>query len=148
MREEKPNKLLILYASQTGNALDAAERIGRESERRGCPVVVRSVDDYDARCLPEEDTVIFVVSTTGQGDTPDSMKVFWRFLLQKSLSKQWLEGVRYAVFGLGDSGYQKFNFVAKKLDNRLLDLGATAIVERGLGDDQHPSGYDYGMKGL
>lgn len=48
MREEKRNKLLILYASQTGNALDAAERIGRESERRGCPVVVRPVDDYDA----------------------------------------------------------------------------------------------------
>lgn len=142
MREEKPNKLLILYASQTGNAVDAAERIGRESERRCCPVVVRSVDDYDARCLPEEDTVIFVASTTGQGDTPDSMKVFWRFLLQKSLSKRWLEGVHYAVFGLGDSGYQKFNFVAKKLDNRLLDLGATAVVERGLGDDQHPSGYE------
>lgn len=148
MREEKRNKLLILYASQTGNALDAAECIGRESERRGCPVVVRPVDDYDGRCLPEEDTVIFVVSTTGQGDTPDSMKVFWRFLLQKSLSKQWLEGVRYAVFGLGDSGYQKFNFVAKKLDNRLLYLGATAVVERGLGDDQHPSGYDHGMKVL
>lgn len=27
--------------------------------------------------LPHEDTVIFVVSTTGQGDTPDSMKVVW-----------------------------------------------------------------------
>jgi hypothetical protein len=25
--------------------------------------------------LPHEDTIIFVVSTTGQGDTPDSMKV-------------------------------------------------------------------------
>lgn len=25
--------------------------------------------------LPLEDTVVFVVSTTGQGDTPDSMKV-------------------------------------------------------------------------
>lgn len=32
-------------------------------------------------------------------------------------------------------------FVAKKLDNRLSDLGAMAVVERGLGDDQHPSGY-------
>ncbi|KAI9191469.1 hypothetical protein LWI28_008802 [Acer negundo] len=72
---------LILYASQTGIALDAAERIGREAERRGCPVVVLSMDDYDA-------------------------------------------------------------FVAKKLDNRLLNLGATAVLERGLGDDQHPSGYE------
>lgn len=34
-------------------------------------------------------------------------------------------------------------FVAKKLDKRLMDLGGTAIVERGLGDDQHPSGYGY-----
>nr|GMD34703.1 NADPH-dependent diflavin oxidoreductase 1 isoform X2 [Ipomoea batatas]GMD66968.1 NADPH-dependent diflavin oxidoreductase 1 isoform X2 [Ipomoea batatas] len=33
-------------------------------------------------------------------------------------------------------------FVAKKLDKRLLDLGATPIIERGLGDDQHPSGYE------
>ncbi|KAK1555172.1 hypothetical protein Q3G72_022920 [Acer saccharum] len=140
--EEKSNKLLILYASQTGNALDAAERIDREAERRGCHVVILSMDDYDVKCLPREDTVIFVVSTTGQGDTPDSMKVFWRFLLQKKLSKHWLKGAHYAVFGLGDSGYQKFNFVAKKLDSRLSDLGATAVLERGLGDDQHPSGYE------
>lgn len=37
--------------------------------------------------------------------------------------------------------YIWLQFVAKKLDRRLSDLGATAIVERGLGDDQHPSGY-------
>ena len=90
--------------------------------------------------LPCEENVIFVVSTTGQGDTPDPMKAFWKHLLQRSLSHDWLKGVRYAVFGLGDSGYQKYNFVAKKLDKRLRDLGAVAIVERGLGDDQHPSG--------
>ncbi|XP_028805861.1 NADPH-dependent diflavin oxidoreductase 1 isoform X2 [Neltuma alba] len=92
--------------------------------------------------LPMEGAVIFVVSTTGQGDTPDSMKVFWRYLLQKNLSKHWLNGVPYAVFGLGDSGYLKYNFVAKKLDKRLMDLGGRTILERGLGDDQHPSGYE------
>lgn len=136
------HKLLILFATQTGNALDAAERVGREAERRGCGARVVSVDEFDASSLPYEDTVIFVVSTTGQGDAPDSMKVFWRYLLQKSLSQDWLEGVHYAVFGLGDSGYQKFNFVAKKLDKRLSDLGAKALIERGLGDDQHHSGYE------
>ncbi|KAJ6364908.1 hypothetical protein OIU76_029813 [Salix suchowensis] len=84
------------------------------------------------------------------------MKLFWKYLLQRNIAKNWLEGVHYAVFGLGDSGYQKYNydyidsvrhlslyhFVAKKLDRRISDLGATAIVERGLGDDQHPSGYE------
>ncbi|KAI3745948.1 hypothetical protein L6452_08361 [Arctium lappa] len=32
-----------------------------------------------------------------------------------------------------------FKFVAKKLDKRLADLGGKTIMERGLGDDQHPS---------
>jgi hypothetical protein len=33
-------------------------------------------------------------------------------------------------------------FPAKKLDQRILGLGAEQIVEKGLGDDQHPSGYE------
>lgn len=138
---EKP-RLLILYASQTGNAQDAAERIGREAERRCCQALVVSMEDFDVRCLPNEALVIFVVSTTGQGDPPDSMKAFWKFLLMRSLGQLWLEGMHYALFGLGDSGYQKFNIVAKKLDKRLCDLGAHPIIERGLGDDQHRSGYE------
>ncbi|KAJ9564455.1 hypothetical protein OSB04_000421 [Centaurea solstitialis] len=142
MEKEKARPLLILYATETGNALDAAERLSREAERRGCPVTLFSLDEFHPSSLPSEEFVIFVVSTTGQGDTPNSMKVFWTFLLQRSLSRQWLEKTQYAVFGLGDSGYQKYNFVAKKLDKRLADLGGKAIMERGLGDDQHPSGYE------
>ena len=46
--EKKPAMLLILYATQTGNALDAAERIGRDAERRGCAASVSSIDDFDA----------------------------------------------------------------------------------------------------
>ncbi|KAL3640443.1 multidrug-resistance type transporter [Castilleja foliolosa] len=134
--EEKPDKqLLILYASQTGNSVDAAERLGREAERRGCPsVCVLPINEFQPSDLPSQEVVIFVVSTTGQGENPDSMKGFWRFLLQKNLTREWLEGVNYAVFGLA--------FVAKKLDKRLSDLGAVGIIERGLGDDQHPSGYE------
>lgn len=142
--EEKP-RLLILYASQTGNAEDAAERIGREAERRHCSSLVLSVEEFDVHHLPFEEVVVFVVSTTGQGDSPDSMKAFWKFLLMRSLGHLWLEGLHYAVFGLGDSGYQKFNLVAKKLDKRLSDLGAHPITERGLGDDQHRSGYEVSL---
>lgn len=40
-------KLLILYATQTGNAMDAAERIGREADRRGCPSSLLSIDQFD-----------------------------------------------------------------------------------------------------
>ena len=34
---------------------------------------------------------------------------FWKYLLQRNLGQHWLDGIYYAVFGLGDSGYQKFN---------------------------------------
>jgi sulfite reductase alpha subunit-like flavoprotein len=37
------------------------------------------------------------------------MRRFWRFLLRKSLAADSLAATRYAVFGLGDSGYVKFN---------------------------------------
>ncbi|XP_057850064.2 NADPH-dependent diflavin oxidoreductase 1 isoform X1 [Cryptomeria japonica] len=139
---EDKHRLLVLYASQTGNAQDVAERIGREAERRQCNLAVLSMEDFDVCCLPHVELVVFVVSTTGQGDPPDSMKEFWKFLLMRSLGHQWLERTRYALFGLGDSGYQKFNMVAKKLDKRLSDLGAHPIIGRGLGDDQHRSGYE------
>ena len=43
---EKARQLLILYATETGNALDAAERLGREAETRGCPVRLFSLDEF------------------------------------------------------------------------------------------------------
>lgn len=50
--------------------------------------------------------------------------------------------LRFAVLGLGDSSYAKFNFVAKRLHKRLMQLGGEPLVALGLGDDQHELGYD------
>lgn len=44
-----------------------------------------------------------------QGDPPDNMRRFWRFLLRKSLPPDSLAGCHVAVFGLGDSSYPNFN---------------------------------------
>jgi sulfite reductase alpha subunit-like flavoprotein len=138
-------KILILYATQTGNAQDVAERVGREAARHHLQPLVASMHSYPPSNLPTEQYVIFVVSTTGQGDPPDSMRAFWKFLLRKSLGPQWLAGTRFAVFGLGDSGYQKYNVTGKKLDRRLSDLGGKPLLPKGLGDDQHPSGFEAGL---
>ena len=48
---EEKHKLLVLYATQTGNAMDAAERIGREAERRACPVSLLPIDQFDPVCM-------------------------------------------------------------------------------------------------
>lgn len=46
---------------------------------------VLPMDDYPIHELIHETKVIFVCSTTGQGDDPDNMKKFWKFLLKRSL---------------------------------------------------------------
>lgn len=133
-------KLTILYGSQTGTAQDLAEFIWRESKRYFFSGCVMPMDSYDIQNLINERAVVFVCSTTGQGDEPDNMKQFWRFLLRKSLPANSLNGLKFAVLGLGDSGYEKFNFVAKRLHKRLQQLGASAIIPVGLCDDQHDLG--------
>ncbi|GFR48013.1 hypothetical protein Agub_g9842 [Astrephomene gubernaculifera] len=134
--------LLVLYGSQTGNAQDVAERIGREARLRLFKPRVVAMDSYDVTSLPSEQLLVCVTSTTGQGDPPDNMRRFWRFLLRRSLPPDSLAACSFAVFGLGDSGYPNYNVVAKKLDKRLAGLGARVLLERGLGDDQHPNGYE------
>uniref|UniRef100_A0A8B9KN64 NADPH-dependent diflavin oxidoreductase 1 n=2 Tax=Astyanax mexicanus TaxID=7994 RepID=A0A8B9KN64_ASTMX len=120
--------LLVLYGSQTGTAQDMAERIGRQAQRRRTEVRVQSLDSYNVANLISETLVVFVCATTGQGDPPDNMKNFWRFVFRKSLPTGSLCRLDYAVLGLGDSSYPKFNFVAKKLHKRLMQLGANALL--------------------
>ena len=137
--------LLVLYGSETGNARDVAERIAREAARGGDDagsVHCLSMDRFEVTQLPTAPLVVCVCSTTGQGDPPANMRDFWRFLLRKSLPADSLNAVRFAVFGLGDSHYQKYNVAAKRLHRRLLALGARELLDLGLGDDQHPTGYE------
>lgn len=47
---------------------------------------------------------------------------------------------RFAVLGLGDSSYEHFNYVAKKLFRRLTQLGGKQLCDIGLADDQHDLG--------
>ncbi|XP_063792224.1 NADPH-dependent diflavin oxidoreductase 1 isoform X2 [Pseudophryne corroboree] len=135
-------KILVLFGSQTGTAEDVAERVGREARCRHFACRVESIDGYNVANLIHEPLVIFVCATTGQGDPPDNMKNFWRFIFRRNLPHNSLCRMDYAVLGLGDSSYTKFNFIAKKLHKRFLQLGASPVLSPALGDDQHDLGPD------
>ena len=62
--------------------------------------------------------------------------------MRTDLSEQCLSSLQFTTFGLGDSSYPNYNTVARKLHQRLLNLGGNKIHDRGLGDDQHDIGYD------
>ena len=112
--------LHVLYGSQTGTAQDVAEGISREAERFAIDARVSALDTFGAQQLADSGgLIVLVVSTTGQGTTPDNMKLTYRALLRKSLPANALARVRFAVFGLGDSSYAKYNAVARRLWVRL-----------------------------
>ena len=133
--------LEILFGSQTGTAEDVSERFSCMARSANVECRIRSLDCI--RCIEDLGTyILFIVATTGDGEEPENMRQFWRIIMRKSLSASAgiLSHIHYGLIGLGDSTYPKFNFVAKKLSKRLEQLGARAICDRVLADEQHPHG--------
>lgn len=133
-------RILILYGSQTGTAEDVANQIALDARRLHLSVTLAAMDDYDRQSLFEECYIIFVVSTTGQGTEPQNMNHFWRSLRQANLPADLFGGLQFTVFGLGDSSYPKYNWAAKKLYRRMVQLSAREFYPRGEADDQNPNG--------
>ena len=127
---------------QIGNCEDLAKRIGWQAMEKGFEIVANQFDDYQVGKLVKEDFVLFICSTTNQGDEPIEMRKFWRFIMRKGLPDNVLSNIRCGVIGLGDSSYLRYNIVGKKLFKRLNNLGARLLLEICLGDDQHDLGLD------
>ncbi|CDS81975.1 related to NADPH-dependent FMN and FAD containing oxidoreductase (NR1) [Sporisorium scitamineum] len=134
--------LTILYMTQTGTSQDVALRIARHAQRKRYTVNVLDVADYDVTDLVSEDLVLFLVSTTGQGEFPTSARPFWNFLLRKGIPEDILADLNFAAFGLGDTTYPRFCWPVRLLSRRLKALGAVELVEHGEGDDMHYLGLE------
>ncbi|KAF5381915.1 hypothetical protein D9757_007539 [Collybiopsis confluens] len=128
---------LVLYATETGNAQETGDRVARECRRIHLQCQALSTDAYSLKDLVSETLVVFVVATTGSGIEPRSMTVLWNMLLRSDLPEDLFEDLHFAVFGLGDTTYEKFCWPAKRLARRLESLGATKICPIGEGDEQH-----------
>jgi sulfite reductase alpha subunit-like flavoprotein len=141
-------RLLILYGSETGTARDVAESFWCDARRRPhlqCRLF--AADDYPIINLIDESLVLFVTSTTGQGELPSNMRQFWRFIRRRSLVADALASMTFAVVGIGDASYQKFNFAAKKVHRRLAMLGGQILMRCALADEQNAGGIEAELDG-
>ena len=119
----------FVYASQTGTAEEIAHSLHDEALSKKYKSRCMSINEWAEQPDMEQcPVVVFICSTTGDGDPPDNSGKG----LIKLKSKTALKGVsalKYTVMGLGDSNYTAFMRIPRTVGRRMRDLGATEFYE-------------------
>ncbi|XP_031719332.1 S-adenosyl-L-methionine-dependent tRNA 4-demethylwyosine synthase TYW1 isoform X1 [Anarrhichthys ocellatus] len=134
----------IFYGSQTGTAKGFAEELSEEVKTMGLTAEVIDIKDYDpddqlADECTNKSVCVFLVATYTDGEPTENAEWFCKWLEEASTDfrygKTYLKGLRYAVFGLGNSVYVgHFNTVGTNVDKWLWMLSGVRIMTRGEGD--------------
>ncbi|XP_007452889.1 PREDICTED: S-adenosyl-L-methionine-dependent tRNA 4-demethylwyosine synthase [Lipotes vexillifer] len=114
----------IFYGSQTGTAKGFATVLAEAVSFLDLPVAVINLKEYDpddhlVEEVTSKNVSAFLVATYTDGRPTESAEWFCRWLGEAAndfrFGKTYLKGVRYAVFGLGNSAYvSHFNTVGTR----------------------------------
>lgn len=118
----------ILFGSETGNGKDLAASLAEAANAHGVEARVADMADYKPRALRDEQDLLVVTSTHGEGDPPQTAMDFFEFLESRKAPK--LPQLRFAVLALGDSTYEHYCAAGKRIDRRLAELGAQRLADR------------------
>ena len=120
--------LTIVYGSQTGNARHVAAALASLAKAKNIAAKVVDLADYKSTQLKNEQYLIIVTSTYGEGEPPENAVSFYNFLFSKKAPQ--VPQLKFAVLGLGDTSYEFFCKTAADFDERLAELGGQRLQAR------------------
>ncbi|MFZ6753985.1 sulfite reductase subunit alpha [Undibacterium sp. Dicai25W] len=125
--QSEPEKhYCIAYASQTGYAAQLAEKTAQYLQQAGMSVEVLTLNQLSLVKLTAQKNILFIVSTTGEGDAPDNADLFTRKILSGAVNLPYLH---YAILALGDRHYQHYCAFGLRLEHWLQHHQAKALFD-------------------
>jgi len=118
---------LVVYASQTGNAEYLAQQTAATLATGGLRARAVCMSMLDPAALTGATRALFIASTYGEGDAPDSAARFAGVTMGSDVD---LSQLHYGVLALGDSSYTNYCGFGRALDAWLGARGATPLFER------------------
>ena len=127
--------LLVVFASQTGQAEELARETARLLHTAGEPVQLCALGAVDAELLARTRRALFIASTYGEGDAPDNAAAF---SFDDDAAPE-LAQLQYGLLALGDRQYTHFCAFGRRLDGWLRARGAVPMFERVEMDNGDPA---------
>ena len=115
---------LIGFASQSGLAEQLAWQSAGQLQAAGFAVRVQPLAALSEQDLQQARHALFVVSTFGDGEAPDSARGFERKVLNQPLA---LSSLKYSLLALGDRQYPHFCGFATRVQQWLNERGAQSL---------------------
>lgn len=140
--------ITFLYGTQTGTAQDYANQLSNQAKSFGFKNVgLMEMDKWkvlqDGKFTSEDSSnrldkeLVVICTATYNGQPPDSAEKFNKFIDSASKEnghEKLLNGLSFAVFGLGNKNWRTYQHFPVKVTNLLEELGAERFFASGEGD--------------
>jgi len=120
--------LAIVFASESGNCEKLAGDMAKRARKLGFKPRIIDMADLQLADLAASKRLAVIAATWGEGEPPARARRAYAELMGEGAPR--LDGVEYGVLALGDSAYAEFCAIGKKIDERLVMLGARRAIER------------------
>lgn len=149
--------ITFLYGTQTGTAQDYANQLASQAKNFGFTnTTILPMDKWkvlqDGKFISEDKSkrldkeLVVICTATYNGQPPDSAEKFNKFLddqLKTDGHEKTLNGLSFAVFGLGNKNWRTYQHFPIKVTDSLEELGAERFFANGEGDGDKDMDADF-----